>query len=187
MEDEGRRVDGDAATALTWIVRYASTEGGGYRTGEIRIRERGAMEMRDRGFVMRVAGLGVAMGVVLLQQPVEAGERKAAERGMRNAEVGFARRSQVGTGNGERGIQKFTTANLSQGGSMSGAMGGQLVFAPTGPAMTTRKAEPRESEAGAQPKRKTITFFRFNNSKLGEVSVQPVVGGVNGAQVSVGF
>ena len=34
--------------------------------------------------------------------------------------------------------------------------------------------------------RKSIAFFRLN-PKLGDVSVQPVVGGVNGAQLSVGF
>jgi hypothetical protein len=34
--------------------------------------------------------------------------------------------------------------------------------------------------------RKTLTFFRLNG-KFGDVSVQPVVGGVNGAQLSLGF
>jgi hypothetical protein len=34
--------------------------------------------------------------------------------------------------------------------------------------------------------RKNVTFFRLD-PKLGDVSVQPVVGGVNGAQLSVGF
>jgi hypothetical protein len=50
-------------------------------------------------------------------------------------------------------------------------------------AAQTKEAGP----ATAPSERKTITFFRFSNSKLGEVSVQPVVGGVNGAQLAVGF
>lgn len=34
--------------------------------------------------------------------------------------------------------------------------------------------------------RKTVRFFRLD-PKLGDISVQPVVGGVNGAQLSMGF
>ena len=46
---------------------------------------------------------------------------------------------------------------------------------------------PREKGPATPPaERKTITFFRLD-PKLGDVSVQPVVGGVNGAQLSVGF
>jgi hypothetical protein len=45
----------------------------------------------------------------------------------------------------------------------------------------------REKGPATPPaERKSITFFRLN-PKLGDVSVQPVVGGVNGAQLSVGF
>jgi hypothetical protein len=53
----------------------------------------------------------------------------------------------------------------------------------------------RSSAAGTSQKekgpttpaeRKTITLFRLD-PKFGDVSVQPVVGGVNGAQVAVGF
>ena len=45
-----------------------------------------------------------------------------------------------------------------------------------------------QKEKGPPPRheRKGVTFFRFG-SKLGDVSVQPVMGGVNGAQLSVGF
>jgi hypothetical protein len=46
---------------------------------------------------------------------------------------------------------------------------------------------PREKGPATSPaERKNITFFRLD-PKLGDVSVQPVVGGVNGAQLSVGF
>ena len=44
----------------------------------------------------------------------------------------------------------------------------------------------KEKETNSRPERKTITLFRFD-SKVGSVAVQPVVGGVNGAQFSVGF
>jgi len=50
----------------------------------------------------------------------------------------------------------------------------------------TRKDEPKESSQAAHPQHKTLTFFRLN-PKLGDISVQPVVGGVNGAQLSIGF
>jgi hypothetical protein len=52
--------------------------------------------------------------------------------------------------------------------------------------VTTRRDEPRDSGQSARPQHKTLTFFRLN-PKLGDVSVQPVVGGVNGAQLSIGF
>lgn len=42
-----------------------------------------------------------------------------------------------------------------------------------------RRSVPRQE-------RKGITFFRLA-PKFGDVSVQPVIGGVNGAQISVGF
>jgi hypothetical protein len=51
------------------------------------------------------------------------------------------------------------------------------------PPVGSAKVAPRVSE----PERKTITLLRFTSRKLGEISVQPVVGGVNGAQLSIGF
>jgi hypothetical protein len=50
----------------------------------------------------------------------------------------------------------------------------------------TRERDQKEKGSAPRPERKTITLIRFD-SKLGNVSVQPVVGGVNGAQLSVGF
>lgn len=46
----------------------------------------------------------------------------------------------------------------------------------------TRQAGP----ATTPTERKPITFFRLD-PKFGDVSLRPVVGGVNGAQVSLGF
>jgi hypothetical protein len=54
-------------------------------------------------------------------------------------------------------------------------------------ALAPRREKTGESEPPSRPEHKTIKLFRFTTSKLGEVSVQPVVGGVNGAQLSIGF
>ena len=50
------------------------------------------------------------------------------------------------------------------------------------------RSEVREANGPSTPprERKGVTFFRAN-PKFGDISVQPVVGGVNGAQISVGF
>jgi len=115
-----------------------------------------------RGFVQRLV-FCVAAGVVFVQARAEAGERRAEVR-----------------------EQKFAMANPFFGGSVTTS----AVFVKSAgqtPAVTGRKEEPRALESTARPERKTITLFRFSTRKLGEVSVQPVVGGVNGAQLSIGF
>jgi hypothetical protein len=126
--------------------------------------------MRDPRFVIRVARFGVAMGLVFLQQPAEAGERKAEVRSERSA-----------TG------PMLAKATAPHGDHA--ATGGRTVFVQTSVVVPQSRvySPTTEPEPGSQPKRKPITFFRFRNSKLGEVSVQPVVGGVNGAQLSFGF
>lgn len=73
---------------------------------------------------------------------------------------------------------------------------GDLPFFPVSPFESrTPRSGDRASTSGDEQKagqptppseRKSITFFRFG-SAVGGVSVQPVVGGVNGAQLSVGF
>jgi hypothetical protein len=115
-----------------------------------------------REFVQRSV-LCVVAGLVFLQEPAEAGERRA-----------------------EAKEQKFAKANPTFGGLV---IARAVFLKPAGqtPAMAGRKEEPRVSEPTARPERKTITLFRFTTRKLGEVSVQPVVGGVNGAQLSIGF
>jgi hypothetical protein len=59
-------------------------------------------------------------------------------------------------------------------------------LARSGDKASMSDAGQKEKGASPRPERKSITLFRFD-SKLGSVSVQPVVGGVNGAQLSVGF
>ncbi len=44
----------------------------------------------------------------------------------------------------------------------------------------------RENATAAASQRKSVTFFRFHCA-LGQVAVQPVVGSVKGAQLSIGF
>lgn len=78
----------------------------------------------------------------------------------------------------------FATANPSHGGPEVAT----LTFAKTTAPPSTRGQTAKEPAGNEDPgKRKTITLFRFSNSKVGEVSVQPVVGRVNGAQLSIGF
>ena len=43
-----------------------------------------------------------------------------------------------------------------------------------------------EERSTSRRERKGLTLFRVN-PKFGDISVQPVIGGVNGAQISVGF
>jgi hypothetical protein len=47
-------------------------------------------------------------------------------------------------------------------------------------------ADAKEDQPTPPRLRKSLTFFRFQ-SKAGEVSVQPLVGGLKGAQFSLGF
>jgi hypothetical protein len=53
-------------------------------------------------------------------------------------------------------------------------------------ASTSRSEQKENGPTTAPRERNSVTFFRFD-SKLGNISVQPVIGGVNGAQLSVGF
>jgi hypothetical protein len=74
---------------------------------------------------------------------------------------------------------------------------GEFSFLPVSPleSRLSRSANNAPATSGDEQKekgpippreRKSVTFFRLD-SKYGDVSVQPVVGGVNGAQLSVGF
>lgn len=112
-----------------------------------------------RGF-FQWSGLGVAVAMLFFQQPATAGERKAPA-----ARPAFVKAS--------------TSVALSPALGFAVTSGRDRTAAET---TASRKEEPRETNAGSPPKRKTITFFR-----RGDISVQPVIGGVNGAQLSIGF
>jgi hypothetical protein len=64
---------------------------------------------------------------------------------------------------------------------------GELAGVPVRPLETRLWHQPvTGADQSGRHERKSLTFFRLD-PKFGDVSVQPVVGGVNGAQVSVGF
>jgi hypothetical protein len=125
-------------------------------------------------------GLSVA-AIVLAWHSAAAGERKAA--GSRHAEA--AARPLVAAA-------QLRSAGENHAGGMRAMHGrSDLSGAPVRP-LETRLSPGvaggglREKAATPRHERKGITFFRLN-PKFGDVSVQPVIGGVNGAQVSVGF
>lgn len=153
--------------------------------GENTNQMQGGGEMRDLGFVIRTAGLGVAAGLAL--QPAHAGDRK--QLSVRHAETSIQRVVFA--------AQARSTGD-SYGGRIIKAQGrGEFSFSPVSP-LESRLS--RSQVAGAFPsttrergkrpvsqgERKNVTFFRLD-PKFGDVSVQPVMGGVNGAQLSVGY
>ena len=105
-----------------------------------------------------VCWLGVAAALAFVGQPATAGERETAA-------VQIHHRGPS--------VQSVAVVNRSEDRGLRIENGGRRQLAETGPATS-----PRE--------RKSITFFRLD-PKFGDVAVQPVVGGVNGAQLSVGF
>lgn len=127
-------------------------------------------------------GLSVAM--VLAVQPALAGDRKAAAGREQRAsahQVVLPARVAV------------TADNQVRGGKIDRP--GEVAFFPVR-ALEVRLVRAsyqasanearRDKPSDARPERKSLTFFRLN-PKFGDVSVQPVFGGVNGAQISVGF
>jgi len=122
--------------------------------------------------------LCLALGMAFLAVRAEAGDRRS-DAGGQKAEMAVARRSVAELNAG---------AHAAHSANHGGPEVASLTFAKTtattaAPAQTAKEPERNEG----QGQRKTITFFRFNNSRVREVSVQPVVGRVNGAQLSIGF
>ncbi|MFL6520031.1 MAG: hypothetical protein ACJ8NS_07410 [Chthoniobacterales bacterium] len=148
-----------------------------------------------------VCWLGVTMGVLFLPVLTEAGEQRlqVSSHKFVTASPSFGA-SQLG--NVRRNVADPPSPRAMAWQGVNAGTGGTqwtnhrtelatLTFAKTTATTTTdsRGQTVKEQERNETPgKRQTITFFRFTNSKLGEVSVQPVVGnGVNGAQLSIGF
>ena len=99
---------------------------------------------------------------------------RSEDRGLRIENGGRRQRTEVGVGNMGHGEFSFVPVTPLR---------------PDPPSSHNRGTTARQGENGpATPprERKSITFFRLD-PKLGDVSVQPVIGGVNGAQLSVGF
>jgi len=122
-------------------------------------------------------GLGVAVGLAL--QPAHAGDRKPAA--VRHAEIS---------------IPNFVVAALARSAGVKAQGRSEFFFSPVSPleskvsssADKTSTSSDEQKEKGPVPprERKNVTFFRLD-PKLGDISVQPVMGGVNGAQLSVGY
>ena len=165
--------------------------------------------MRDSGVVIRVMGLGAVAAFAL--QPAQAGERKPAAVQAHHlgasvhkvALVAPARSSlradfpktvrDVTSQRDNFGGTLLRKEHLESGREPAGVPGGanrnaltrgEFSFVPVTP--LGMEARDQRSDPHSPQERKSITFFRLN-PKLGDVSVQPVVGGVNGAQLSVGF
>jgi hypothetical protein len=136
------------------------------------------VDIRDSRFVIRALGLGVAATFAL--QPAQAGERKPAAVQAHHLGASIRRVALVAP------ARSSARADLSKrlGDVNRSAAGGEFSFVPVTP--LGAEAGGKRTEPLSPQERKTITFFRLN-PKLGDVSVQPIVGGVNGAQLLVGF
>jgi hypothetical protein len=155
------------------------------------------VDIRDSGFVIRVLGLGVVAAFAL--QPAEAGERKLAAAQAHHlrafihtvALIAPARSSlradlpktsrEVTSRHLETGRESVA---LPGGANRNAVTRGEFSFVPVTPLGT--EAGVQRTEPVSPRERRNITLFRLD-PKLGDVSVQPVVGGVNGAQLLVGF
>ena len=126
------------------------------------------MNMTDLRFVMRVLGLGVATG--LAWQPAQAGDKPAA---IQAHHPGAAIHRVV--------FVALARSNLTP---LEAQARSQVQLGNEG--KKTGVDQPKEQRPTAPSERKTVRFFRLD-PRLGDVSVQPVVGSVNGAQLSVGF
>ena len=125
-----------------------------------------------------VRWLVVGAAAVLVLQPAQAGDRKSA----------MTARAAVSAREFVSGGQVRSAAPMKMQGR------GELGFfqvtpfesrsAVAGNKPSRQREEQRASGPATSPReRKTITLLQFNPN----VSVQPVIGGVNGAQLSVGF
>jgi hypothetical protein len=120
------------------------------------------------------SGLCVAAGMAFWLQPAEAGEQKT--------EVGGQRTEM-------RAVRPLASNATFSPTTVFAAKATVTTNTPAGQAeaMAARKEKSAESQPASRPEHKTIKLFRFTTSKLGDFSVQPVVGGVKVAQLSFGF
>ncbi|MBA2271003.1 MAG: hypothetical protein M3372_04735 [Verrucomicrobiota bacterium] len=124
----------------------------------------------------------VALGFAC--QPAEAGERKSgsASREARASAPADLAAPAAGGNVGARGARA-----AAQGDFFLGAVS---PFGSTAWRSAQAASASEESKEAGMPtpprERKKLTLFRFD-PKLGDISVQPVVGGVKGAQFCVGF
>lgn len=125
------------------------------------------------------AGMCVAASFAL--QPARADDRKPASVRPGGTSIrGFVFAAQARSAGDDRG-----------GRSIKAQGRGEFSFFPVYPLKSEvrgLKSEVEDARRAPTPprERKPVTFFRLG-PKLGDISVQPVVGGVNGAQFSLGF
>jgi hypothetical protein len=131
--------------------------------------------------LVRWLGLGVAIGIAF--QPAQAGERKSA----------IVQRAAVSAPTSNFGGQ-MRSSGINQAAAPLKMHGrGELAFFQVTPfesrsagagEKASRQREDQNASGPTSPReRRAITLLRFNPN----ISVQPVIGGVNGAQLSVGF
>jgi hypothetical protein len=135
------------------------------------------------GIGIRVAGLCTALGLAVHQ--VHAGDRKQA--GARRGET-FTR-AVIFSAQARSGLSADAPQTMRAGVT---SRRGDFSFSPVSPLEARARPqvqsgnEKKENAPTSPHERRNVTFFRLD-PKFGDISVQPVVGGVNGAQLSVGY
>jgi hypothetical protein len=123
------------------------------------------------------------MAVGLALQPAHGGDRKAVSA--RHAEtfnpsVIFAVRARSLSADVPQTMRSGITSQR-----------GEFSFSPVTPLESRTRPQVQsgneeKEKAPTSRERRNVTFFRLD-PKFGDISVQPVVGGVNGAQLSMGY
>jgi len=131
------------------------------------------------GIGIRVARLGMAVGLAL--QPAHGGDRKQASA--RHAETFnrsvFAVRARSLSADVPQTMRSGVASQRSE-----------FSFSPVSPLESRARPQVQSGNEEKAPtsarEHRNVTFFRLD-PKFGDISVQPVVGGVNGAQLSMGY
>lgn len=137
-----------------------------------------------------ISSLGVAVAAVtLLGQPCHAGDRKSDASATREVHAASAINHTLAApamttrgnsdGRGRGADDPLSFVGLGNGNTKSARAFGH-------DAAATTTTERKEDHPTPPTERKSLTFFRFQ-SRVGEVSVQPVIGAMKGAQFSLGF
>ncbi len=131
-----------------------------------------------RRIFIGMAAFGVAVGLAF--QSAQAGERKSVRTGSERRDA-------------RSGIEQAARPGQAVAASTKIQARGELAFfqvtafesrsAGVSEKTSRQREEQKPSGPTTPSERRTITLMRFNPN----ISVQPLIGGVNGAQLSVGF
>jgi hypothetical protein len=126
---------------------------------------------------------GFALALVSLAlQPARAGDRRSAEpKASASIQMALAAPATPMRTYSERAHGRFEETS-----GFFTANAPTTKFWQAGGKVLATEDEHKESAPTPPRERKSLTFFRFD-SKLGDVSVQPVIGALKGAQLSLGF